>query len=467
MWTSEDSRHDASVLRLQAAVEGIQPLPMAAALPVLEDSARVYIIGHPGGRDLAFSFQDNELLDHEGPTKGKPQIPGVCRVHYRAPTEGGSSGSPVFNSRLWEVIALHHKGGQIGMPKLNGEAGSYARQRGDRDRLDPRGGSGERGSATAARLGNASARQPTTSGRELDYHAAGLHHPSLQHQEGLRGQGDRLRADPSRADRTALDAARLGGGTTGKIIDAGNIREDMFGLIIEADLVVCDITVHNANVFYELGIRHALRKKGTVLIKGAPVADSTPFDILTDRYLEYSVDEPGKKKDELAEVIRATLASSRETDSPIFKMLPTLPELDPAAVQVVPTDFTEEVARAKAAKSRRLAAALGFGGRPAYASNGRRCGRSARRSGSWRTMSARAGPGCGFATMCPTISTPTSPWPTCSSASIGARSAPSCLEASNQAIAAVLANKRTTAEPARGGTGASRPQPEDALAAGF
>ena len=143
----------------------------------------------------------------------------------------------------------------------------------------------------------------------------------------------------------------LGGETTGKIIDAGNIREDMFGLIIEADLVLCDITVHNANVFYALGIRHALRKKGTVLIKGAPVADSTPFDILTDRYLEYNVDKPGEKKEELVDVIRATLASQRETDSPIFKMLPTLPELDPAAVQVVPTDFTEEVARATAAKS--------------------------------------------------------------------------------------------------------------------
>jgi hypothetical protein len=105
----------------------------------------------------------------------------------------------------------------------------------------------------------------------------------------------------------ALEVAGLGGGTTGKIIDAGNIREDMFGLIIEADLVLCDITVHNANVFYELGIRHALRKKGTVLIKGAPVADSTPFDILTDRYLEYNVDKPGEKKDELVDVIRATL----------------------------------------------------------------------------------------------------------------------------------------------------------------
>src|SRR6476660_8288473 len=74
----------------------------------------------------------------------------------------------------------------------------------------------------------------------------------------------------------ALGAAGLGGGTTGEIIEAGNIREDMFKLIIEADLVVCDITVHNANVFYELGIRHALRKKRSVLIKGQQASDAPP-----------------------------------------------------------------------------------------------------------------------------------------------------------------------------------------------
>ena len=101
LWSSPDDRHDASVLRLGPPVTGITALPVANSLPVLEQTARVYIIGHPGGRDLAFSFQDNELLDHEGPTAGKPQIPGVCRVHYLAPTEGGSSGSPVSKARLW------------------------------------------------------------------------------------------------------------------------------------------------------------------------------------------------------------------------------------------------------------------------------------------------------------------------------------------------------------------------------
>jgi hypothetical protein len=130
VWSSPPHRHDATVLRLQDPVTGIEPLPIARGLPVVEPSAVVYIIGHPGGRDLAFSCQDNELLDHEGPPGGKRQIPGVSRVHYRAPTEGGSSGSPVFNADLWQLIALHHKGGKTGLQKLNDKPGTYAANEG-------------------------------------------------------------------------------------------------------------------------------------------------------------------------------------------------------------------------------------------------------------------------------------------------------------------------------------------------
>jgi hypothetical protein len=130
LWSSPAARHDASVLRLQGAVAGVAPLRLAAALPTVETNAEVYIIGYTRGQDLAFSFQDNDLLDHEGPPGGTPQIPGVSRVHYRARTEPGSSGSPVFDAKLWEVIALHHKGSKDGLPRLNGKPGVYAANEG-------------------------------------------------------------------------------------------------------------------------------------------------------------------------------------------------------------------------------------------------------------------------------------------------------------------------------------------------
>lgn len=130
IWSSPPERHDVALLRLEAQIPGVKPLPLAKRLPLVESTARVYIIGHPGGRGLAFSLQDNTLIGHEGPDAGKPTIPGVCRVHYRAPTEGGSSGSPVFNAFDWAVIALHHSGGKLGMPMLNGQPGTYAANEG-------------------------------------------------------------------------------------------------------------------------------------------------------------------------------------------------------------------------------------------------------------------------------------------------------------------------------------------------
>jgi hypothetical protein len=159
--------------------------------------------------------------------------------------------------------------------------------------------------------------------------------------------------DPALKD-PALKNANLAGSTTGEIIDAGNIREDMFSLILEADLVIADISLLNANVFYELGIRHALRRKHTVLIRDAGSADSPPFDILTDRYLPYdqgSKEAKDRSLHELVEMINATLISTRPTDSPVFKMLPTLPEADVSSVSVVPVDFEEEVQRARESKS--------------------------------------------------------------------------------------------------------------------
>lgn len=129
VWSSPPEDLDAALLRLDAVPGGVEPCPVSKTLPFLEEGQRVYIIGHPRGGDLSFSIQDNELLDHEGPPDGRPSRRGRCLLHYRAPTEPGSSGSPVFSAQGWRVVGLHRAGFErTGM--LNGKPGAYAANEG-------------------------------------------------------------------------------------------------------------------------------------------------------------------------------------------------------------------------------------------------------------------------------------------------------------------------------------------------
>jgi hypothetical protein len=157
--------------------------------------------------------------------------------------------------------------------------------------------------------------------------------------------------DFDRVERELLGPAltRLGvtGRTTGEIVEAGNIREDMFERLLTADLVVADVSVHNANVFYELGIRHALRERSTFLIRCR--ADAFPFDLQTDRYFTYDRDNPGAALEGLVEALRQTLDSEGQ-DSPVFRSLPGLRPQEQGRFRVVPFDFREEVGRAAAAR---------------------------------------------------------------------------------------------------------------------
>jgi hypothetical protein len=119
----------------------------------------------------------------------------------------------------------------------------------------------------------------------------------------------------------ALAQLGIAAKTTEAVVEAGNIREDMFHLLMTADLVVADVTVHNPNVFYELGIRHAFRDKFTFLIRSA--GNEYPFDLRTDRYFEYDHLKPAESREKLAQAVRATLASER-ADSPVFRLLPRM-----------------------------------------------------------------------------------------------------------------------------------------------
>jgi tetratricopeptide repeat protein len=153
--------------------------------------------------------------------------------------------------------------------------------------------------------------------------------------------------------RPAMEQAGLTGGTTGEFLQQGNIRTDMFEQLLIADLVIADISIHNANVFYELGIRHALRDKRTFLIKSKESEskdNDVPFDLKTDRYLAYDAKDPRGAVDILSAALKLTL-DSQKADSPIYQLLPGLEPADPDRVLVVPLDFREEAERVEAAKN--------------------------------------------------------------------------------------------------------------------
>lgn len=74
-------------------------------------------------------------------------------------------------------------------------------------------------------------------------------------------------------------------------LNPGSISNDIFTKLMHSQYVIADITYPNPNVFYELGIRHAIRP-GTILIR-EKVDFSIPFDISHLRYIEYTQEPSG------------------------------------------------------------------------------------------------------------------------------------------------------------------------------
>ena len=144
-------------------------------------------------------------------------------------------------------------------------------------------------------------------------------------------------------DQLAKSGFVFSGGTTGEISKQGNIREAMFRLIVASDLIIADVSVDNANVFYELGIRHALRPRHTLLIRAkSNSGPKFPFDLQTDRYFLYDAANPSQNIAALAIALRDTL-STVDVDSPVFALLPKLVPHGRGQLVAVPREFEEEV----------------------------------------------------------------------------------------------------------------------------
>ena len=151
----------------------------------------------------------------------------------------------------------------------------------------------------------------------------------------------------------ALSQVGPTGGTTGEFVQQGDMRSDMFRELLIANLVIADLSIHNANAFYELGIRHAFKSQYTVMIKADKRGDPHVFDLKVDKYFPYDPDHPSQAVVALVQTIKATL-DNEKPDSPVFQLLPGLTSFDAGKVVVVPLKFREQVEQAASMREERL-----------------------------------------------------------------------------------------------------------------
>jgi hypothetical protein len=104
---------DCTIVRLAGLGADATTLPCTKEPPMIESKSKAFVVGHPRGAGLQISLHDSRLLDVDDEWR---------LMHYRTPTDPGSSGSPVFNES-WQVMALHHAGTSE-TPRLRGQ-GTY------------------------------------------------------------------------------------------------------------------------------------------------------------------------------------------------------------------------------------------------------------------------------------------------------------------------------------------------------
>ncbi len=138
IWESPVAELDVAILRFKKPPGGLQGLPIASELPPLRvrsasqslqagdypvsRKSRVFVIGHPNNRGLSVATESCHLLQKGPKTLWGEGYKNLHFLHYQTPTEGGNSGSPVFEECNWSVIGVHHFG-LLGdkIPSLDGK----------------------------------------------------------------------------------------------------------------------------------------------------------------------------------------------------------------------------------------------------------------------------------------------------------------------------------------------------------
>ena len=141
----------------------------------------------------------------------------------------------------------------------------------------------------------------------------------------------------------------------------GLIHKPMYERLVLCDYAIADLTTANANVFYELGLRHAARPCSTVLLFSKD-GKQLPFDVGPLRAIPYDLGPEGAptnvettKKMVVDSLLNArkAVAEGAATDSPVFQLV----EGYPTDVAHAKTDIFREQVQYSIEKKKELAAA--------------------------------------------------------------------------------------------------------------
>jgi hypothetical protein len=119
-----------------------------------------------------------------------------------------------------------------------------------------------------------------------------------------------------------------------------NILKDVLAGLTDSALVVADLTGSNPNVYYELGLAHALGKRVILLTQHI---DELPFDLRSYRVIPYSTHfaEIAKARAQLLMVAKDALDDRVVFGSPVTDFLSATPTRKPALVATLSDSIPE------------------------------------------------------------------------------------------------------------------------------
>lgn len=181
-------------------------------------------------------------------------------------------------------------------------------------------------------------RKPTGDGRQVDFDAVYI-----------------------KLIKPAIEAAGLEPLRADEEVAGGIIHKPMFERLILCEYAVADLTTANANVFYELGVRHATRPWATVPVFAVGWGQ-LPFDVHGLRAVPYQLTGDGQPANVASDIaalqarLQSTQSVDRATDSPVYQLVDGFPDVKHTATDVfrdrvrIASEFRAQLAAARDAR---------------------------------------------------------------------------------------------------------------------